>query len=176
VNDANGAERTAQLEKAVLLSLELLERGDADAAREELARVAPAAAPEPLASAISEQELDAAFADAAADVDQMLDADGVAAAAIRATDLDHPDDDLLPVAADDAPVAHEVSAQFATATMAELLAQQGDETSASQIRASLEPAHTATETSEASSPRSPRDGIVRTLETWLQNLRGGTRA
>ena len=197
MNDASGTERMAQLEKAVLQALELLDRADVEAARDELLRVAPATAPEP-ADTISEQELDAAFADASAEVDQMLDADEVALQAVEAADVLPESEleeltpaevetpmvagDFEPVAPDapiaveadvDSPRADEIGDRFATATMAELLARQGDEGAASRIRATLEPGAAPDEENDE---RTSRDHVVQTLESWLSNLRGGARA
>jgi hypothetical protein len=174
VNDVNGAERTAQLEKALQSSLELLERGDVEAAREELMRVAPATLPEPLAPGITDGELDAAFADAEAERDHMLDADSVAQAAIAQADRELVDVEE----AADVPLAHEVGERFATATMAALLEEQGDATAASQIRAALVPELATAESvamHDGQPPRASREAVIRTLETWLDNLRGGAR-
>ncbi len=194
MNDASGTERMAQLDKAVLQALELLERGDAEAARDELLRVAPATAPDPVAT-ISEQELDAAFADASAEVDQMLDADEVALAAIEATEPEIGEGiafegavtaiaassaefgEALPLDAAEVPRADEIGDRFATATMAELLAQQGDEPAATRIRASLTPdPATGRVPDENFDERPSRDRVIHTLESWLSNLRGGARA
>lgn len=186
MNDASGTERTAQLEKAVLQTLELLERGEIEAARDELLRVAPATPAEP-EHAISDLELDAAFADASAEVDQMLDADGVAEAAIAATDSALHDERSVGLESDageeftyavdagaEVPRVDEIGDRFATATMAKLLSEQGDESGASKIRANLvpedEPAASGTEATPAT-----RERVVRTLESWLDNLRGGAR-
>ncbi|MBW2268796.1 MAG: hypothetical protein JRH16_09475 [Deltaproteobacteria bacterium] len=166
MDDANGVERTEQLEKALLSSLEALERGDVEAAREELMRVAPATPLEPLAPGLSDRELDAAFADAEPEQECMLDADGVAQAAIAQADRALAD-------ADAEPLAHEVGEHFATATMAALLEQQGDTTAASQIRAALAETPAAAESWEP--PRPSREHVIRTLETWLENLREGAR-
>ena len=181
MNDENGAERMAQLERALLRSLESLDRGDVDAARQELMRVAPATPPEPLAPRISDGELDAAFAEAEPERERMLDADSVAQAAIaeadRALAAEEDDASLAP----GAPLSHEFSPSFATATMAELLEGQGDLEAASRIRAALavvaKPARTvASEPAPALAARKSRDHIIRELETWLDNLRGGARA
>lgn len=185
MNDSNGTERTAQLEKALLRSLESLDRGDIDGARQELMRIAPATQPEPLAPSISDGELDAAFENAEPDQAHMIDADSVAQAAIAEADR-------ALSSQGEAPLAHEVGDRFVTATMAELLEQQGDSGAASQIRATLIDPRAATEVAEPDTeieeraalpdekprqaPRPSRDHVVRTLETWLQNLRGGARA
>ena len=164
----NSEERTAQLERALQNSLELLERGEVDAAREELMRMVPATQPEPLAPSITDGELDAAFAAAEAEQEQMLDADKVAQVAMAQADREL-------AGAVDAPLAHEVGERFTTATMAALLEQQGDATAASQIRAALTPAEPLA-TQGPQPPRASREHVIRTLESWLENLRGGARA
>ena len=79
----------------------------------------------------------------------------------------------------DAPLAHEVGERFTTATMAALLEQQGDATAASQIRAALAPESADAEplaTQDRQPPRASREHVIRTLETWLENLRQGAGA
>jgi len=148
----------------------ILETGDVESARDELLRVAPATPLEPAESGLTDQELDDAFARAEPETDQMLDADGVAQAAIAEADR------ALAGEAEQ-PLAHEVGEQFATATMAGLLEQQGDAGGASQIRASLDAGVAPLSTEEpTASPRSGRDRVIHTLEQWLENLRGGARA
>ena len=172
MNDVNGAERTAQLERALQSSLELLERGEVDAAREELMRVAPATRLAALASSITDRELDAAFAAAEPEHEHMIDANSVAQAAIAQADREIAD-------AADAPLAHEVGERFATATMAALLEQQGDATAASRIRAALAPGSDDAEslaTQDREPSRPSREHVIQTLETWLDNLRGEARA
>jgi hypothetical protein len=105
--------------------------------------------------ALSEGELDRAFATAAPDRDQIIDADRMAHEAMRAASLDDPEPDS-PDSAN--PI-------FATQTMAELLEKQGDASGAARIRAELAPR------SVDPWPRSRRDAVVATLESWLANLR-----
>lgn len=165
MNDASGDERIAQLEQALARSLEWLEEGEVEAARDELLRVAPASRPQSL---ITDQELEAAFARAEPETDQMLDADGVAQAAIQAADRALADESDQPL---------ELGERFATASMAALLEQQGDERGALQIRAALGSASAPVSRDKpASSSRSHRDRVIGTLEQWLTNLRGGARA
>jgi hypothetical protein len=102
--------------------------------------------------ALSEGELDRAFATAAPDPDQIIDADRMAHEAMRAASLDEPETDSAnPI--------------FATQAMAELLEKQGDLSGAARIRAALAPRNVDPW------PRSRRDSIVATLESWLANLR-----
>ncbi|MEE2679206.1 MAG: hypothetical protein VX546_11560, partial [Myxococcota bacterium] len=145
----------------------LAEHGRAEEARAVLAEHGREAGE----SSVSDTEIDAAFAAAEADRDCMVDADAVARAAIRQVDCE-PADEIGFTAVDgdrargDAPG----SGRFATATMADLLEQQGDVRGADRIRARLEPKGPARR--EA---RSSREHVVDTLERWLVNLRGETR-
>jgi hypothetical protein len=177
VNDANGTERMAQLEKALVRSLEALDRGDVEGARAELMRVAPATQPEPLAPGLTDSELDAAFEDAEPDLEHMLDADSVAQAAIAEADrvLESEADDFAQAEEGAAPRAYEIGERFATATMAGLLERQGDVDAASRIRAALVPPP-ASDGPAAGSRRPSREHVIHELETWLDNLRGGARS
>jgi hypothetical protein len=164
VTDASSDARLVRLEKAVLRSLELLDEGRIEEARDALLGVAPTAglpAPEP-SGAITDQEFDSAFEHAEPETDRMLDANQVAQVAIRQADRALDAEDLSP---------DRVGASFATATMAELLEQQGDGAGASRIRESL------VESSAEPGPARPgRRDVIQTLERWLENLRGGARA
>ena len=137
----------------------------------------PAADPDAEAS-ISDAELDDAFGQAETDTDELIDPNRVAAAAVAHLEATADDDiDEMPLAD-----ALEPGSAFATATMAGLLEQQGDETGAERIRAALEPAaasatpEVAAETLGGSAvldehPAS-RPDLIGTLERWLTNLRG----
>lgn len=153
MSDTSAGERLGRLEKAVRLSLELLEAGRVDEAREELRRVASAAATPEVA--ISDGELEQAFARAEPETERMRSADHVAQEAIRQAD------GALAFGPD------EVPQEFATSTMAELLESQGDRSAAAQIRAGL-----AAGTPRGGRP-SGRRQVIATLERWLENLRGG---
>lgn len=152
MSDTSAGERLGRLEKAVRLSLELLEAGRFDEAREELRRVTMSSAASEVE--ISDGELERAFARAEPETERMRSADHVAQEAIRQTD------GALAFGPD------EVPQEFATGTMAELLERQGDRSGAAHIRAGL-----------AAAPpggRSPgRRQLIATLERWLENLRGG---
>lgn len=159
----------------VALGLALLDLGRLDEARSELARVldatpdhavARAAIPEPgaaptsqpeLLDDIADGELEQAFASAEADRDEMMDANGVAAAVVRAVESE-PE-------VEGAASADAAGSPFATHTMADLLENQGREEEAGRLRAALDaaPAENA--------PASESERVVRTLEGWLDNLR-----
>jgi hypothetical protein len=108
---------------------------------------------------VTDGEFERAFAAAKPDLDQLVDADGMAQAAMRDASLDDPELDS-PAAPD--PI-------FATRTMAELLDRQGDAAGAARIRGALAPDERAEDSHPKHSARSRR--ILATLETWLNNLR-----
>ncbi|MEZ4216784.1 MAG: hypothetical protein R3E88_09940 [Myxococcota bacterium] len=97
------------------------------------------------ADAVGEDELEAAFAEAASVREEMRDANSIAAEAMIAGRLDEPEGfpledvealsavELEPFQIDDAAVAP----RFATATMARLLAEQGNPAAAERIRSRL---------------------------------------
>ena len=114
---------------------------------------------------ISESELDKAFAQAETDADQLIDPNRVAEEAVVHVDIGA--DEELAEGLD----ALEPGSAFATATMAELLEAQGDETSAQRIRAALDPS-TPAAPQKASQEDLRREQLVATLEGWLTNLRG----
>lgn len=185
----------------VALGLALIDLGRLDEARSELVRVldavpdhglAQAALAEPeeapvaeaeLLDEIADGELEQAFAAAEANPEEMMDANGVAAAVVRAVESE-PDEAEGPsdpedgregeIALDHGQVA--VEPPFATRSMADLLERQGRADEAQQLRASLDVAPPAeTEEAEAEPAGGERDRVVRTLEGWLQNLRKGRR-
>jgi hypothetical protein len=165
-------ERLARLEKAVVSSLELLERGLVQEARLELARAAAASQvppPAEFSEGVSDQELERAFETAEPELDGMLHADRVAQIAMREADE--------ALAAELAP--GEVGTAFETQSMADLLERQGDAASAGRIRARLaqplEPAPVAVGAKGARTGRPGRQQVIATLERWLENLRGGAR-
>ena len=97
--------------------------------------------------AIGELEIDAAFDGASSVTDEMVSADAVAAQALRASELDGPEE--ADAAPGDFPVA--------THTVADLLEQQGHAGHADSMRSSL--------------GNEDRDEVMATLERWLENLR-----
>jgi hypothetical protein len=105
---------------------------------------------------LSEGELESAFEGAETDRDSVIDADAIAQQAMRETEVESGEDFALP------------NSSFATRTVANLLAQQGDERSASRIRAIVD--STVTDGKAASRNRNARKIVE--LERWLVNLRG----
>lgn len=154
----------------LVLALALLDQGRVAAAHRELAARAgelihtglgdAAERSEPIEeidfeAALSEGELDRAFATAAPDPDQIIDADRMAHEAMRAASLDEPESVSVEP-------AHRI---FATRTMAELLEKQGDASGAARIREEIAPR------TIDPWPHSRREAVVATLESWLVNLR-----
>jgi len=165
-------ERLGQLEEAVARSLDLLDAGRVGEAREELARQLPIAVAE-CAPSITDDEIEVAFARAESEREHMVDADSVARAAIHQVDRDLSREvGLTGVEAHAEIGGPPVSERFATATMAELLEQQGDLDGADRIRAGLDPSAPPV---AGESPRPSRQNVVVTLESWLENLRRGAR-
>ena len=155
------ADRLARLEQAVRAGLELLEDGRSEAAAEALA-AALRGAPNGLGGdALSEVEIEHAFAAAEPVADEVIDADRVAQQALRELDRDALSARMEP------------PATFATGTMADLLERQGDAEGARRIRASL-----GRQTHARPRPprRADRERIVATLERWLSNVRRGASA
>lgn len=164
------AERPALPAGRVALALALLDLGRVDEARHELAGVlaevpdharAAAAlesqgpeegsADEPLAEA----ELEAAFEQAEAEPDRMLDANHVAEATLRQVERGSPEG--LDVTRRDSP--------FATETVASLLERQGQEERARAVR------EVASRRTAGAAQGVRREAIVSTLERWLANAR-----
>ena len=168
--DGTAEERLVRLQEAVARSLELLECGRLAEAREELAHLLPAG-PRERDIAVPDREIDVAFANAEAPPECMMDADSIARAAIEQADCELSDESGLAAVDDDAtPGESQVIARFATATMADVLEQQGDLHGADQIRAGLDPW-----VGGGRNRRPSRRDVVDTLEHWLENLRGGVR-
>ncbi len=147
-----------------VLCLILLDQGRYDEARELLlqradriygAHIGTHLFPQELSSG----ELDHAFESAEPERDELVDASQVAQAAMRAADLDAPED-LAFEAADSA-------SAYATETMAALLARQGDGARAARIRESL----AARRPAAPAPPAASRRTRAATLERWLHNLR-----
>lgn len=146
---------------------------------------------------IDESELDQAFGTAETETDQMVSANDFAEAAIHAVEEQpDPSDDLTPVV--DEAVADEgmgdgsferegalpleADSPFATETVAALLADQGHEDQARELRSAFVPesaGHDVPEALEASAPtetHAASEGrLLTTLERWLDNLRKRTR-
>lgn len=169
--DTTTRKRLQALEAALARSLELLDAGRTDEAREELARLS---APE-----LSDSELEAAFQSAEPETEHMLDADRVAEVALRQAGADEPHvegegegaEDRRDGAAGLVAEVEDLPPSFATVTMAELLEDQGDTEGASRIRASL--ARPGRGAAVQDLPRRPsRKWVVDTLEYWLENMRG----
>ncbi len=119
------------------------------------------AEPAQATDAASESELEAAFDAAETDRDALIDPNRVAEEALEAVDRG---------AADGVPEDHDAlspGSPFATASMAALLADQGDVHGAERIRASLPPA--------SPTPSERRSRVIATLEGWLSNIRGESR-
>lgn len=146
---------------------------------------------------LAESELDAAFAEAESVREEMRDANQIAAQAIVAGRLDEPEGfpleeieslsqvELEPFQIDDAAV----SPRFATATMARLLAEQGNAAAAERIRhrlgdrtgdldAAFAPelgseSRIASGADSVSAGLAERARVIATLESWLANLQRG---
>lgn len=156
------------------LALALLDLGRMDELRSRLARVLAAvpehglaarvqaelpAAPEPGAhplAGIDELELENAFDDAEAEREEMIDANHVAAATLRAVEEEGPEG-VLPSLG---------QSPFVTESMAGLLEQQGDVAGATAMRQALSPQRT-----ERPLEEHRRERVIATLERWLENLR-----
>jgi len=150
----------------VVLALALIQRGRPEAARQALEPLADAllarhgmddAPPAPRRPdapqadpSVSEDEFERAFAAARPERERMIDADDIAARAIRLADLE--------VDADDE--GDPEGAPFATHTVADLLERQGDPEAARQMRAAL----------ETCGGDSERRRVLGELERWLLNL------
>jgi hypothetical protein len=165
------------LEARALLALVLTDQGRPSEAHGELARIAAtlltgqvsgpgieARAAEP--SALSDAELDDAFAEAETDAEQLIDPNRVAQEAILHADSGAGEG--LREEGAEGPVAP--GQAFVTETMARLLDRQGDARGAARIRAAL-----AAETPPRREPRllraQRRTRTVAVLERWLANLR-----
>jgi hypothetical protein len=110
-------------------------------------------------AAVSDGELEVAFESAETDRDEVIDADAIAQQAVSETEFDLADEFVSP------------DSSFATRTVADLLAQQGDEQRASRIRAMMDPP--ASDTLLTSRDRNVRK--IERLERWLINIRGGVQ-
>jgi tetratricopeptide (TPR) repeat protein len=158
----------------VALGLALLDLGRVDDARAELARVLEDVPDHPVAIGalaasgadaatsfedLAEAELESAFEGAAAEAEEMVDANDLAAAALRAVEREAED---LSLAEPDSP--------FATETVAGLLERQGHEGRARAVRDVISQRSLAPEQGS-----DERGRVIQTLERWLENLRRGAR-
>jgi predicted Zn-dependent protease len=169
--------RPDQLAGRVALALALLDRSRLDEARAELERVLDGAPDHPVAlaalresggvgpealQALEEDEIEGAFAEAEAAVGEMVDANDLAAQALRAADLEEPEGVL----------AAELEAPFATRTVAALLERQGHASEAAALRRELERRGDDPKPALRAAGRDPRtEHLIATLERWLDNLR-----
>jgi hypothetical protein len=108
---------------------------------------------------VSDGELEVAFESAETDREEVIDADAIAQQAVSETEFDLEDEFVSP------------NSSFATRTVADLLAQQGDEQRASQIRAMMD--SPASDTVPKTRGRNARK--IERLEHWLVNVRGGAQ-
>lgn len=169
------AQSPDSLEGRLVLALVLLDQGQDEDARTQLdplladrlasagfsfkERTAADGVPD---ADVSDAELELAFRQAETDADRLITPNRVAEEALDRVDAgaaEGLDEDVL-----------EPGSAFATATMAELLARQGDSRGAERIRASLE-SKPRPQPPDASP--SGRERRIATLERWLANIRGG---
>jgi tetratricopeptide (TPR) repeat protein len=160
----------SSLEARALLSLVLSDQGRAAEALGELERIAASLlSAQGIAAesgALSDAELDHAFAEAETDAEQLIDPNRVAAEAILHADTGAGEG----LREDGGDGAFQTGQAFVTETMARLLDRQGDARGAARIRAAL-----------AAEPPPRRDlrhararrraRTVAVLERWLTNLR-----
>jgi len=107
---------------------------------------------------VSDGELETAFASAETDRDEVIDADAIAQQAMLDAQFDPADEFASP------------NSSFATRTVADLLSRQGDEHSASRIRAMVDSTRVDI---TGPSVRNRNAAKIQRLERWLSNIRGG---
>jgi hypothetical protein len=154
-------------EGALVMALVLLDQDRVDEARRVIEQWADANlgvevtdnsdSGEDFGGVVSDGELETAFASAETDRDEVIDADAIAQQAMLDAKVDPADEFASP------------DSSFATRTVADLLSQQGDEQSASRIRAMVD---STTGDSAATDPHRNAAKIEQ-LERWLSNIRGG---
>jgi hypothetical protein len=154
-------------EGALVLALALLDQGRVEEARQVIEQwtdtnlgveVTDDSAPgAEFAGDVTDGELENAFASAETDRDEVVDADSIAQRAMMDAKVDPADEFASP------------DSSFATRTVADLLSQQGDEQSASRIRAMVDSTRGDTEVR----PRHRNAAKIERLERWLSNVRGG---
>jgi hypothetical protein len=130
-----------------------------------LARSGAGAAPESL-DALADDEIDGAFEDAETSLGELVDANELAARAVRAADLDEPEGVIDPTPHGDGYRA--ADSPFATRTVADLLDRQGHGEEAAALRRELT---YRAEKSATPASDSRREQLIATLERWLENLR-----
>jgi hypothetical protein len=108
---------------------------------------------------VSDGELEIAFESAETDRDEVIDADAIAQQAMSETEFDPADEFVSP------------DSSFATRTVADLLAQQGDEERASRIREMMD----SSAGDAAGKNRAQNARKIERLERWLINIRGGVQ-
>jgi hypothetical protein len=108
---------------------------------------------------LAEAELESAFEDASAEPEKMVDANDLAAAAVRAVEREA---EKVSFATPDSP--------FATETVAGLLERQGHAGRARAVRDAISQRPRAEEHGS-----DERGRVIQTLERWLENLRRGAR-
>ena len=108
---------------------------------------------------VSDGELEIAFESAETDRDEVIDADAIAQQAVSEAELNLADEFVSP------------DSSFATRTVADLLAQQGDEPRASRIRAMMD----SSDSDAAMKTRDRSARKIERLERWLINIRGGVQ-
>lgn len=158
----------------VALALVLLDLDRAEEARRELERVLEDVPDHPLAldalafragtatpdalDALADAEIEGAFEEAETALCELVDANEVAARALRAADLDEPEGVLV----------SDVESPFATHTVATLLDRQGHGAEAAALR------HEISRRGEGAPAigEARREELIATLERWLENLRG----
>jgi len=160
------AEQPDCAEGALVLALVLIDLRRAEEARNLIADwterylgvevIGNSVAADTFGAEVSDGELDVAFESAETDRDQVIDADTIAQQAVSETEPDLGDEFVSP------------GSSFATRTVADLLAQQGDEHRASQIRAMVKSSVSDTEVKK----RDPSALKIERLERWLINVRG----
>ncbi|MDJ0786189.1 MAG: tetratricopeptide repeat protein [Myxococcota bacterium] len=111
---------------------------------------------------LAENELEAAFEEAEAQPEEMMDANRVAEATLRDVESEGPEG-----------VLDRGDSPFATQTMADLLERQGHAERAETLRTRLEREQADAEAAPGAEP-DKRARVVRTLERWLNNLRRDT--
>jgi len=154
-------------EGALVMALVLLDQDRADEARQVIERWADtnlgvevtddSDSDDDFSGEVSDGELETAFASAEPDRDEVIDADAIAQQAMRDAQFDPADEFARP------------DSSYATRTVADLLAQQGDEQSASRIRAMVD----STRVAAAPVVRNRNAAKIQRLERWLSNIRGG---
>lgn len=158
----------------VALALALLDQARVEEARAELERVLEEVPDHPLAldalaqhagggapdalDELGDAEIDGAFAEAETSLGELVDANELAARALRAADLDEPEGLL----------ASDAASPFATRTVADLLERQGHPADAEALRRRLA---ARDEEPERKLPTGRREELIATLERWLENLR-----